>query len=93
MKIMYFSIKYHNSDILLTKIMNLIYNCLFCYNHTCYCVSMASVTSASCYVTSASRYQSRSSMYIRGMIPRNSTELADVVPIAMSGARAPFIFQ
>ena len=34
---------------------------------------------ASHYVTSASRYQSRSSMYIRGLIPRNSTELAEKV--------------
>ena len=46
---------------------------------------MASVTSASRYITSASRYhqryQSRSSMYIRGLIPRNSTELAEAVPI------------
>ena len=37
-------------------------------------------------VTSASRYQprnqSRSSMYIRGLIPRNFAELAEAVPIA-----------
>ena len=32
---------------------------------------MVSVTSASRYVTSQSRYQSRTSMYIRGLIPRN----------------------
>ena len=32
--------------------------------------------------TSASRYQSRSSMYIRGLIPRSSTEYAEAVPIA-----------
>ena len=31
--------------------------------------------SASHYVTSASRYQSRSSMYIHGLILQNSTEL------------------
>ena len=30
---------------------------------------------------SASRYQSRSSMYIRGLIPRNSMGLAEAVPI------------
>ena len=40
---------------------------------------MVSVTSASCYTTSASRYhpryQSRSSVYIRGLIPRNFAEL------------------
>ena len=37
---------------------------LFCCNHTCYRVGMVSVTSSS-------RYQSRSLMYIRGLIPRN----------------------
>ena len=46
---------------------------------------MVSVTSASRYITSASRYhpryQSRSSMYIRGLIPRNFAELAEAVPI------------
>ena len=42
---------------------------------------MVLVTSSSRYVTSASRYQSRSSMYIRGLIPWNSTELAESVPI------------
>ena len=42
---------------------------------------MLSVTSAPGYVTSASRYQSRSSMYIGGLTPRNSTELAQAVPI------------
>ena len=36
------------------------------------------------FLTSASRYQSRSSMYIRGLIPRNSTELADADPIGRS---------
>ena len=60
---------------------NFIYNRLFCCNHTCYCVSMVVVKSVSRYVTSASRYQSRSSMYVRGLIPRNSTELAKAVPI------------
>ena len=59
---------------------------LFCCNHTCYCVNMVSVTSASRYITSASRYhprsQSRSSMYIRGLIPRNFAELAEADPIA-----------
>ena len=46
---------------------------------------MVSVTTASRYITSASRYhpryQSRSSMYIRGLIPRNFEELAEAVPI------------
>ena len=40
---------------------------------------------ASRYITSASRYhpryQSRSSMYIRGLIPWNFAELAEAVPI------------
>ena len=48
---------------------------LFCCNHTCYCVNMVSVASASRYITSASRYhpryQSRSSMFISGLILRN----------------------
>ena len=61
---------------------------LFGCNQTCYCVNMASVTSASRSITSASRYhpsnQSRSSMYIRGLIPGNFAELAEAVPIASS---------
>ena len=56
--------------------MPLIYIRLFCCNHTCNGVGMISVTSTS-------RYQSRSSMYIRGLIPRNSTELAEAVPIVL----------
>ena len=47
---------------------------------------MVSVTSASRYIMSAPRYhpryQSRSSMYIRGLIPVNFAELAEAVPIA-----------
>ena len=58
---------------------------LFCCNRTCYCANMVSVTSIACYITSAScyhlRYQSRSLMYIRGLIPRNFAELAEAVPI------------
>ena len=59
---------------------------LFCCNHTCNnCVNMVSVTSASRYITSALRYhlrnQSKSSIYIRGLIPRNFAELAEAVPI------------
>ena len=42
---------------------------------------MVSVTLALRKATSASRFQSRSSMYIRGLIPRNSTELAEAFPI------------
>ena len=68
---LFFSIKYRYS--------------LFCCNHTCYCVNMVSVTSVSRYITSVSRYhlryQSRSSMYICGLIPRNLAELAEAVPI------------
>ena len=70
-----FSIKYRYSNILLKK-HKLHLGRMFCSNHTCHCVNMVSVTSASRYITSASRYhpryQSRSSMYIRGLIPRNS---------------------
>ena len=58
---------------------------LFCSSHICYCVNMVSVTPASRYITSASRYhprfQSRSSMYIRGLIPWNFAELAEAVLI------------
>ena len=58
---------------------------LFCCNHTCCFVHMVSVTSASRYITSVSRYhpryKSRSSMYIRGLIPRNFVELAETVLI------------
>ena len=79
-----FLIKYRYSDILLKK-HKLHSSCLFCCNHTCYCVNMVPVTSESHYITSASRYhtryQSRSSMYILGLIPRNFTELAEAVPI------------
>ena len=45
-----FSIKYRYSDILLEK-HKFIDNHLFCCNHTCYCVNMVSVTSASRYMT------------------------------------------
>ena len=80
MKFMYVSIKYRYSDILLKK--NTLYNRLFCCNYTCYFVGIhGSVASASRFLTSVSRYQSRSSMYIRGLIPRTSTELVEAVPI------------
>ena len=50
---------------------------------------MVSVTSASRYITSATRchqlYQSRSSMYIHGLIPQNFAELAETVLIEMNG--------
>ena len=49
---------------------------------------MVYVTSASRYVTSVSRYQSRSSMYVRGLIPQNSVEFAEVVPIGFYHAIA-----
>ena len=58
---------------------------LFCCNYTFYCVNMVSVMSASRYITSASRYhlryQGRSSMYIRGLIPRIFEELAEAFQI------------
>ena len=76
MKFMYFSMKHK---------FHLINNRLFCCIHTCYCVNMVSVTPASSYITSAScyhpRYQFRSYMYTRGLIPRNFAELVDAVPI------------
>ena len=57
----------------------------FCCNHTCYCVNVVSATSVPRYITSTSRYQpryqSRSSMYIHGLIPWNFAELAEAVPI------------
>ena len=78
-KVVFFSIKYHFSDILLKK-HKLHLSRLFCCNHNYYCVNMVSVTSSSRNITSASRYQpryqSRSSMYIRGLISRNFEELA-----------------
>ena len=91
---MYFSIKYRNSDILLKKqnFIIAVFFVFFCFNRTCYCVDMVSVTSASHTITSVSRYitpassyhpryQSRSSMYIRGLIPWNFQELAEAVLI------------
>ena len=78
MKFMYFSIKILPYFIE-KKNIKFVYNHLFCCNHTCYYDGMVSVTSASRYVTSASRYQSRCLMYIRGLIPRNSLELAEAV--------------
>ena len=81
MKFMFFSIKYRYSN------NNIIffYNRLFFCSHTCYCVKVVSVTSASRNITSASlyhpHYPSRSSMYIRGLIPRNYAESAKAVPI------------
>ena len=48
---------------------------------------MVSVTSASRFITSSPRYhpryQSISSTYIRGLIPRNFAELSEAVPIAL----------
>ena len=51
------------------KNINFIYNGyrLFCCNHTGYCVNMVSVTSAT---RVHPLYESRYSMYIRGLIPR-----------------------
>ena len=72
---------FFHSDILLKNKHNFIYNHLFCCNHNSYCLDMVSVTSSSRYATSASRYQSRSSMYIRGLIPWNFMELAETIPI------------
>ena len=61
-----------NKRSLKKKHLNLHLSRLFCWNHTCYCVNMVSAASASRYITTASRYhpryQSRSSMYTRGLI-------------------------
>ena len=65
---------------------------MFCFNHTCYCVGMASVMSASHYVTSASHYQSRSSMYIRDLIPQKSTDLPEAVLIDCCTWYGPSLF-
>ena len=65
------SIKYWNSDTLLNK-HKLHLSHLFCCDHTCYCVNMVSVTSASHYHP---HYQIRSSMYICGLMPRNLAEI------------------
>ena len=46
-------------------------NRLFCCSRTCDYIGMVSVTSVSRNVTSASSYQSRPSMYIRGLISYN----------------------
>ena len=54
MKFMYFSIKFPYSDILLKKTTETSFlTVCFCCNHTCNCVGMVSVTSASHNVTSA----------------------------------------
>ena len=83
---MYFSIKYRNSDILLEK-----KHQLHLQPFAITRVNMVSVTSASLYITSVSRYhplhQSRSSMCICGLIPRNSAELAEPVPIDATSAK------
>ena len=71
-----FSIKYRY--LLKKKTRKLHLSRLICCNYTCYCVIMLSVKSALRY---RPRYQSRSSMYIRGPIPRNFAELAEAVPI------------
>ena len=51
-------------------------------------IFLNSFTSVSRYITSPSRYhpryQSRSSMYIYGLIPRNSAELAEAFPIEIT---------
>ena len=90
MKFMLFSIKY--SDILLKK-HELHLSRLLCCNHTSYCVNMVSVALASRYIMSAlryhPRYQSKSSMYIRGLGSRNFAELAEAVPIASEDEVGP----
>ena len=85
MFVCFFSIKYRHSDLKLRL------SRLFCCNITCYCVNMVSVVSVPRFITSAlryhPRYQSRSSMYIRGLIPRNFVDLAEAVPIGLMRLR------
>ena len=63
-----------NEVYVLKKKHNFINNSFFFCNHTSDCVNMVTVTSAS-------RYQIKSSMYIRGLISRNSREFAEAIPI------------
>ena len=87
----FFSIEYRYTDILFKKHTQLDFICgilcivvtvyLAAIQLTIYCIGMVSVTTESRYVTSTSRYQSRSSMYIRGLITRNSMALAEAVSI------------
>ena len=51
-----------------------IYNRLFCCNHTCYCVNMVSVTSASLHIMSVSRYYPRPRCTPVALIPQNLAE-------------------
>ena len=96
MKFMYFSIKYCYSDILLKKTYKTSFITIFLLlSHLfLYCIDMVFVTSASCYLMSAScyhpHYRSKSSMYIRGLIPWNFAEWAEAVPI---GIRATWRFR
>ena len=66
---------YSYSDILMKK-HKLHLSHILCCNHTSYCVNMISVTSASRYQP---RYQSRSSMSIRGLIPWSFAELVKAI--------------
>ena len=70
------------SNILLIKT-NFMNNRLICCNHTFYCVCMVPMMSASHNVTSAPRYQSRSSVNIRDLIPRYLMVLAEAVPMGI----------
>ena len=73
-----FSIKYRYSDVLLKKYkLHLIKPFVLLQSHLL-CFNTVSVTSVSRYHP---RYQSRSSMYIHGLIPRNFAELAEAVSI------------
>ena len=70
---------------------NFINNCCFAAITLVVVLGMVFVTSSSHYVASASRYESRSSIFTRGLIPRNSTELAEVVPIAQIKTQVLYI--
>ena len=86
MKCMYFSIKYRYSDILLKKPINFILTVYYAAITPFIVLTWFHVKLEVRYITSASHYhpgyQSRSLMYIRGLIPRNITEVAEEVLIA-----------
>ena len=74
----FFQIKYRlTSFIASCGMLNRLLRC----NRTCYCIGMVSVMSTLRYLTSASRYQSRASIYMRGLIPRILAEAVPIEPV------------
>ena len=84
MQFMYFSINYRYSDILLKKQQHKLhlYPFILLQSHLLLCFyGFCDVSVTLCNV-SVTLYQNWCSMYIRGLIPRNFTEVAEAVPIA-----------